>query len=106
MPKYLIEANYVGAGIGGLLKEGGSSRRAAIQQLVESLGGTLEAFYYAFGDVDVYTIIELPDSAHAVAAALTVAAGGMVTLKTTVLLEPEEIDSASKLSPTYRPVGT
>ena len=33
MPKYLIEANYVGEGVKGLLKDGGSSRRAAVEKL-------------------------------------------------------------------------
>jgi hypothetical protein len=45
MPKYLVEANYVGQGVQGLLKEGGSSRRAVVEKLIKSLGGTMEAFY-------------------------------------------------------------
>src|SRR5205085_4812086 len=52
MPKYLFEANYVGDGIKGLINEGGTSRRAAAEKALKSLGGKLDAFYYAFGDRD------------------------------------------------------
>ena len=61
MPKYLIQANYVGEGLKGLLKEGGSSRRAAVDKLLGSVGGRVEAFYYAFGDTDAFAIVDVPD---------------------------------------------
>jgi uncharacterized protein with GYD domain len=105
MPKYLVQANYVGEGIKGLLKEGGSSRRAVVEKLIQSLGGTMEAFYYAFGETDVFVIADVPDNASMSAIALTVAASGTVTIKTTVLITPEEIDAAGKKSPLYRPPG-
>lgn len=105
MPKYLIQANYVGEGVKGLLKDGGSKRRAAVDNLVKSMGGSIEAFYYAFGDTDLYLIADFPDHATATAISLTVASTGTVNLKTTVLLTPEEIDSATKLTPTYSPPG-
>jgi uncharacterized protein with GYD domain len=105
MPKYLIQANYVGDGIKGLLKEGGTSRRAAVEKALKSLGGTLEAFYYAFGETDAYVIGEAPDNVSMAALALTVSASGVVTVKTTVLLTPEEVDEAVKKTPGYRPPG-
>ncbi len=105
MPKYLIQANYVGDGVKGLLHEGGTGRRAAVEKLAASVGGSLEAIYYAFGDTDVFIILDLPDNASAAAAALTAGATGAVTLKTTVLMTPEELDQATKKSPTYRPPG-
>jgi uncharacterized protein with GYD domain len=105
MPKYLVQANYVGEGIKGLLKEGGTSRRTAIEKLFKSVGGTVEAFYYAFGDTDVYIIGDLPDNTAAASLVLTVNAAGAATCKTTVLLTPEEIDAASKKSPSYRAPG-
>jgi uncharacterized protein with GYD domain len=105
MPKYLIQANYVGEGIKGLLKEGGTSRRAVIEKLAQSLGGTVESFYYAFGETDVFVILDMPDNVSTAAAALTVGASGTVTLKTTVLMTPEELDAAGKKSPIYRPPG-
>ena len=105
MPKYLLQANYVGEGVKGLLKEGGTSRRAATEKAVKSLGGALEAFYYAFGETDAYVIAEVPDNASMAAIALTVSASGAVTVKTTVLLTPEEIDEAVKKTPSYRPPG-
>jgi len=105
MAKYLIQANYVGEGIKGLLKEGGSSRRAAVDKMLASVGGKVESFYYAFGDTDVYLILDVPDNVTALAAVLTVGASGVVTLKTTVLMTPEEVDKATKKSPTYRAPG-
>jgi len=105
MPKYLIQANYVGEGIKGLLKEGGTSRRAVIERLAQSLGGKVESFYYAFGETDVFVVLDMPDNVSMAAAALTVGASGTVTLKTAVLMTPEELDAAGKKSPIYRPPG-
>ena len=67
MAKYLVQGNYVGDGVAGLLKEGGSSRREAANKAIESVGGSIDAMYYAFGDVDVYAIVDFPDTASAAA---------------------------------------
>jgi uncharacterized protein with GYD domain len=105
MAKYLVEANYVGDGIKGLLKEGGTSRRAAVEAAAKTVGGSVDAFYYAFGVTDAYVVIDVPDNVTAAGLALTIAATGVVTLRTTVLLTPEEVDQAVKKSPSYRPPG-
>lgn len=105
MPKYLVQANYVGEGLKGLLKEGGSSRRAAVEKLFESVGAKVEAFYYAFGDTDLFIIADVPDNITTAALSLTVNASGAATAKVTVLLTAEEIDAATKKSPSYRPPG-
>ncbi len=105
MPKYLFQVNYVGEGVKGLLKDGGSKRRAVTEKLFKSTGGSIEAYYYAFGDTDLYIIGEQPSHAAATAGVLTVTATGTVTVKTTVLRKPEEIDDAGKLKPTFTPPG-
>jgi uncharacterized protein with GYD domain len=105
MAKFLFQANYVGDGVKGLLKEGGSNRRAAVEKAVQSLGGKLEGFYFAFGDVDVFVIVDLPDNASAAAMALTVSASGVAVTKTTVLMTPEYLDDAVKKTPSYRAPG-
>ena len=105
MPKYLFQVNYVGDGVKGLLKDGGSKRRAVTEKLIKSVGGSLEVYYYAFGDTDLYIIAEFPNHAAATAAVLTSAAPGTITCKTTVLLTPEDIDAAGKLKPTYSAPG-
>jgi uncharacterized protein with GYD domain len=105
MPKYLIQANYVGEGIKGLLKDGGTGRRAAVEKLFSSAGGKMEAFYYAFGDTDLFIIADLPDNVSAAALSLTVNAVGAAAVRITVLLTPEEIDAAAKKTPNYRPPG-
>jgi len=105
MAKYLIQANYVGEGLKGLLKEGGSSRRAAVEKLFGSVGGRVEAFYYAFGETDLFVIADVPDNVSTAALSLTVNAAGAATVKVTVLLTAEEIDAAAKKAPNYRPPG-
>lgn len=105
MPKYLIHASYTAEGAKGLLKDGGSKRRKQIKNAIESLKGKLEAFYYGFGDSDVYVIAELPDNVSAATLSLAVTASGAARPKTTVLLTPEEIDQATKTSFRYRPPG-
>ncbi len=106
MPKYLIEASYTLEGVRGLQRSGGTNRRDAIATVAESVGGQLESFYFAFGDHDVYVIVDLPDNETAAAVALTVGAGGAATTRTVVLLSPEEVDSAAKRSVDYRPPGS
>jgi uncharacterized protein with GYD domain len=105
MPKYMIEASYTLEGIRGVQGAGGSARREAVSKVAESVGGTLEAFYFAFGDRDVYSIVDLPDNEAAAAVALTVNASGAVNIKTTVLMTPEEVDAAARRSVDYRPPG-
>jgi uncharacterized protein with GYD domain len=106
MPKYLIQASYTAEGTRGLLKGGGgTARRTAVQQMAQGLEGKLEAFYYAFGEDDAYVILDMPDNVSMAATALAVSAAGAATVKTTVLLTPEEIDQAARKTVHYRPAG-
>ena len=106
MPKYLIEASYSTDGVKGVQSAGGTSRREAVAQVAESVGGSLESFYFAFGDSDAYVVVDLPDNESAAAVALTVNATGAATVKTVVLLTPDEVDAAAKRSVDYRPPGS
>jgi uncharacterized protein with GYD domain len=105
MPKYLLEVNYTLEGVKGVMAKGGSARKAAAQAAVESVGGTLECMYFAFGKTDAFAIADLPDNAAAAALALTVGSAGGATVNTVVLLSPEEIDSATHAGVTYTPPG-
>ena len=105
MAKFLLEARYTVEGAKGVAKEGGTGRRAAVTKMVEGLGGKLEALYYAFGDIDAYLILDLPDATTAAAIALAAAQSGAVALKTVVLITPEEMDSAAKKTVDFRPPG-
>lgn len=105
MPKYLLQANYVGEGGKGLLKDGGNGRRAAAEQVIQSVGGRMEAFYFAFGETDVFVIAEVPDNVSMAALALTISASGAVATKTTVLMTPDEVDAATKKTVSYRAPG-
>lgn len=105
MPKYLFKASYSPDGLRGLMKEGGSARRANLEKVVAGVGGRLEAFYYAYGDTDVYGISDLPDAAAGIALSLAVNASGAVRLETIPLITPEEMDAACKTSVSYRAPG-
>ena len=105
MPKYLITGSYTVQGAKGVIAEGGSARVAAVTKLVASLGGTLESFYFGFGGDDFYVTVDVPSNAAAAAAAMAVAASGAASPRTVVLLTPEEVDAAMKLSPDYRAPG-
>jgi len=105
MAKYLFEARYTPEGAKGVAREGGSGRKAAIAKMAEGLGGKLEAFYFAFGDVDAYVVVDVPDNITAAAAALAVNQGGAASVKTVVLISPEDMDKAGKKSVDYRAPG-
>jgi uncharacterized protein with GYD domain len=106
MPRYMVSASYTIEGAKGLLKGGGgTARRNAVQQALQSIGGELEAMYFGFGEHDAFVIFEAPDNISAAALALTVNASGGAATKTTVLLTPEEVDRAAKKSVTYRAPG-
>jgi uncharacterized protein with GYD domain len=106
MAKYLYQSSYTVEGLKGLMKDGGSKRKQVAQKLVESLGGKLEAFYFAFGGTDVYLIVDAPDNASAAAGAIAVTAAGGAAVKTTVLIAPEEMDAATKKSVSYSAPGS
>ena len=105
MGKYLISGSYVGDGVAGLMKEGGTARVEQAKAAVASVGGSIESMYFAFGETDVYAICDFPDDASAAAASLVVNASGAVKATITPLLTPEDIDEASKKNPTYTPPG-
>ena len=105
MAKFMFVASYRPEGTKGLIKEGASSRREAIKKLTESLGGTLEAFYFTYGENDIYSIVDVPEAASAIAVSLAVNASGTVKLTTVPLLTAEEVDVACKKTVAYRAPG-
>src|SRR5687767_8112599 len=83
-------------------------RRAAAQAYIESVGGKLHGFWYAFGENDGWNLWEAPDNVSMAAVALALGAGGALrSVETTVLLSVEEvIDALGKAkSVRYRPPG-
>jgi len=108
MTTYLIQASYTALGFSGLIQSP-EDRSGMVRSLVEGLGGTLESFYYAFGDHDVVEIVELPDSVSMAAFSMALGASGAVTnVKTTVLIPVNEgVEAARKAgSIGYRPPGS
>lgn len=105
MAKYLFYGSYTPEGLKGLIKEGGSSRIEAAKEALGSVGGKLEAFYFAFGEYDFYIIVDLPDNVSTTAISWVGNVSGTFSIKTVVLLTPEEIDEAAKKTVTFRPPG-
>ncbi|WP_411093264.1 GYD domain-containing protein [Streptomyces sp. 049-1] len=105
MPKYLIQATYTHEGTQGLLKEGASGRRAAVEQVVTGLGGRVESMYFAFGEHDVVIIVDFPDPISMAAVSLTVKASGALHTRATPLLTLDEIDEAARRQVAFRAPG-
>jgi uncharacterized protein with GYD domain len=105
MAKYLCQVSYTQAGMKGIMSEGGTSRRTMVEKLAGNMGGSLEAFYFAFGEDDVYLIADFPSKVDMAAVAMNVGASGAATVKTTVLLTPEEVDEATHKVVEYRAPG-
>ena len=106
MAKYLVKASYTSEGARGVQGAGGTSRRDAVAKMAEGLGGSLESFHFAFGETDAYVVLDLPDNQTAAAASIAVSAAGSATTEVVVLLTPEEIDAAARMSVDYRPPGS
>ena len=108
MPLYLSKFNYTPETWNRLIGNP-EDRRTAAQSYIESIGGKLHGFWYAFGSYDGYTLWEAPDNVSMAAVALAISAGGALSsLETTVLLTIDEtIDALQKAQQVkYRAPGT
>jgi uncharacterized protein with GYD domain len=106
MAKYLLKVSYSADGLRGVMKEGGTNRVRAVEKALAGVGGSLESFYFAFGQDDVYVIVDVPDHTSAMAMAATVGSSGAIdSYETVVLLSPAEVDKAMELTVDYAPPG-
>jgi uncharacterized protein with GYD domain len=62
MPKYLMQVSLTKDDVKGRAKDGGTKRRQAAEQFFKSASGKLEALYFAFGDTDVFAIVDFPNN--------------------------------------------
>lgn len=104
--QFLVEASCTTQGAKGVQSAGGTSRRDAVARMAEGLGASLESVYFAFGDTDAYVVLDLPDNQTAAAASIAVNTAGGAASEVVVLLSPEEIDAAAKISVDYAPRGS
>ena len=84
-------------------------RRTAAETYIESVGGKLHGFWYAFGEHDGYNLFEAPDNVSMTAVALAIAGGGALSsVETTVLLSVDETMDALRMAQqvAYRAPGT
>lgn len=105
MPKYLYHGSYTDKGLKGLMKDGGSKRVEVTRKAIESLGGNMEAYYFALGGNDFYIILEAPDNVKAITGSLVANASGTVKVNITALVSPEEVDLAVKQTMDWQPPG-
>lgn len=105
MPKFLFQVSLNAEGLAGVLTEGGTARREVVENAIESVGGSLEAFYFAFGADDVVAIVDVPDQETAAGLAMQFSSSGRMAVETTVLLTPEQIDRAREIQSSWRPPG-
>jgi uncharacterized protein with GYD domain len=96
MPKYLVEGRYTADGLKGLVREASSGRRVDIAKTIESAGGKLESFYFAFGDADFYIFFDVPDNISAAALSVVANQSRFVTSKIIALMTAHEMDQAIK----------
>ena len=87
------------------MDEGGSKRIEAAKQALGSVGGTLEAFYFSFGENDFFIIVDLPDNITTTAITIAGNVTGTFSIKGVSLLTPEDLDEAIKMSVGFRPPG-
>lgn len=105
MPKYMVTGSYSLDGLQGVLKEGGTGRLQATRRVIEAAGGTVEAYYFTFGEKDFVLIADMPDNVTMAGVSMAAAATGAISPQTTVLLTPEEVDAAANVAVDYRPPG-
>jgi uncharacterized protein with GYD domain len=89
--------------------ENPEDRRKAASTYIESVGGKLHGFWYAFGEHDGYNLWEAPDNISMASVVLAIGAGGaLASCETTVLLSVEETMDALKQAQSvrYRPPAT
>jgi uncharacterized protein with GYD domain len=90
VPLYLTKFSYTPATWTRLIAKP-EDRRKAAQTYIESVGGKLHGFWYAFGAHDAYTLWEAPSNVAMAAVALAISGGGALSsLETTVLLSVDE----------------
>ena len=106
MPKYLLKANYTTQGIAGLADKGGTARSDVVGKMVAGLGGTLECFYFAWGETDAYVIVDVPSDEVMASIALSVNQSGAASFSTVPLLTPAQVDQAAGSLPDYTPPGS
>ena len=107
MPMYLTRFSYTPETWGRLV-EHPEDRRAAATRYIESVGGKLHGFWYAFGDYDAYALYEAPDNVAMAANSLAITSGGALSsLETIALLTVEETLAALQQAAaiTSRPPG-
>jgi uncharacterized protein with GYD domain len=107
MPLYLSRFSYTPETWARLIQNP-EDRRKAAQTYIESVGGKLHGFWYAFGTHDGYNLWEAPDNVSMAAVALAISAGGALSsFETTVLLSVDEALAALRKAEQvrYRPPG-
>jgi uncharacterized protein with GYD domain len=107
MPLYLSKFSYTPETWARLMSKP-EDRSKAAQEYIESVGGRLHGFWYAFGTHDGYNLWEAPDNVSMAAVALAISGGGALrSFETTVLMSVDDTLGALRKAEEikYRPPG-
>ena len=107
MPFYFYQASYTPEAIKAMIEKP-QDREAAAGKLIESLGGKLHHFSFAFGTSDIVALIEVPDDKAMIAGAMLVGGSGAISSGSTTKLVSskdamEAMSLAAKSSGVYKP---
>ena len=91
----MYSGNYTEKGVAGLLKDGGKARHKEAEKSAEAMGGSLEAYYWAYGTMDFLMIVDIPSEAMAIRFSLHVGASGVFNGKLTPLISVEQMEAAT-----------
>jgi uncharacterized protein with GYD domain len=104
--KFMQRLRYSKEGLESTIEEGFANRRAYLDEFAASVGATVEAAYWAYGEDDLIVIVDSPDASATIASSLAVTVGGTGQVITTPLMTAEEMDTAAQQLPWYRPPGS
>jgi uncharacterized protein with GYD domain len=109
MPKYVSFFTYSSEAWGRMIGAPGD-RTAALRQVLDSVGGSLDAMYWMFGDHDGMVIFDVPDSVSAAAVSIAAgSSGAFKQLETHELFTQEQLGEtlarAKNTTQVYRPPG-
>ncbi len=103
MPKFLFTMEYSREALAGVMEQGATARREAVDTLIGSVGGQVESLHWS-PEGAAYLIATLPEQrAAATVSFVVLSAGAAKSVRVVDLLTADEIDAAAKASVDFRP---
>tara|TARA_B100001113_G_C21095938_1_gene616583 strand:- start:1012 stop:1323 length:312 start_codon:yes stop_codon:yes gene_type:complete len=90
----MYSGNYTPKGAAGLLEDGGTARKQETLRILTEMGGSLESYYWCYGNTDFIMIADMPSESAAIKLALQVGSSGVFNGNLTPLISADEMDAA------------